>query len=196
MCLILTHLFWIGHYHRPAAVNYRGKYIQWNGMVMGGLHIEMNILNLLGDWLAGGGWTTALVKAVFTTSGLEDAILKSFRVTSARYVHQTTAAASHLLQFSANNEYTNSFAGDKVLLEFTRSCKVRSDQCPQFMYWSMVLDLELLLMQQVWSFREADFRLYVQCLGQLVPWMFSLDHITMPDGTRAHSGYGTVAENP
>ena len=31
-------------------------------------------------------------------------------------------------------------------------------------------------MQLVRSFREANFVLYVQCLGQLVQWMFDFDH--------------------
>ena len=31
-------------------------------------------------------------------------------------------------------------------------------------------------MKLVRSFREANFELNVQCLGQLVPWMFAFDH--------------------
>ena len=54
------------------------KQIQWtwpdlseeNYVVMlGGLHIEMATLNMLGKWLDGSGWSSALVEAGITTSG-------------------------------------------------------------------------------------------------------------------------------
>ena len=41
-------------------------------------------------------------------------------------------------------------------------------------------------MQLVRSFCEADFKLYVQCFGQLVPWMFALDHINYARGLPVH----------
>jgi len=46
----------------------------------------------------------------------------------------------------------------------------------QFQYWALVLELELLALQFIHSLWEAHFTLYVPCLAQLVPWMFSLDH--------------------
>ena len=57
-----------------------------------GLHIEMNILKLLGDWLNGSGWKMALVQAGVTTSERADAISNGSQVTRARYAHQVTAA--------------------------------------------------------------------------------------------------------
>ena len=48
-----------------------------------GLHIEMNILKLLGDWLNGSGWKTALVRAGVTTSERADAISNGSQVTRA-----------------------------------------------------------------------------------------------------------------
>ena len=57
--------------------------------------------------------------------------------------------------------------------------RTNTNNIPQFQYWALVLELELLALQSAiytFSILEADFTLYVQCLGQLVPWMFSLDH--------------------
>ena len=46
---------------------------------------------------------------------------------------------------------------------------------PHFLYWSTVLELELLVLDLVRSIREGKFLLYVQLLSKLVPWMFALD---------------------
>ena len=55
------------------------KQIQWNCtedlgeknyvVVLGGLHIEMLFLKILGQWLEGSGWFAALTEAGVTTSG-------------------------------------------------------------------------------------------------------------------------------
>lgn len=162
------------------------KQIQWTWpdafgedrfvVMMGGLHIEMNVLKLIGDFLSGSGWTTILVQSEVTTAGRADAILKGSHVTRSRYVHQVTAATLYLLQVSAYEKYQESLSPDDENMDFTSWCNARTKQSPQFQYWTTVLELELLVMQFVRSLREADFTLYVQCLGQLVPWMFSLDH--------------------
>ena len=44
-------------------------------------------------------------------------------------------------------------------------------------YWSQVLQLQFIVFQLVRAFRNADFSLYLHSLSQLIPWMFSLDHI-------------------
>ena len=53
-----------------------------------------------------------------------------------------------------------------------------STEHPQLLYWCRVLELELCVLQLVRSLREANFKHYIESLGQLSPWMFSLDHIT------------------
>ena len=50
-------------------------------VVMGGLHIEMYIMKLLGDIVSGSGWTAVFVQSAVTTSGRADAILKGSHVT-------------------------------------------------------------------------------------------------------------------
>lgn len=67
------------------------KQIQWNRqdlygedktvVMMGGLHIEMASLKMLGHWLNQSGWDGALVQADITTRGRADGILKAAHVT-------------------------------------------------------------------------------------------------------------------
>ena len=62
-----------------------GKQVQWHYpdlygedklvMMMGPLHIEMNFLGAIGDWLEGSGWTDLLVKSSITTTGRTESVL-------------------------------------------------------------------------------------------------------------------------
>lgn len=74
-------------------------------VMMGGLHIEMNLLKLLGDWVRESGWTTALLQSEITTFGRADAMLSGKHVTRSRYAHQVTAASLHILQRRAYQQY-------------------------------------------------------------------------------------------
>ena len=75
-------------------------------VIMGGLHIKMNVRKLLGDLLNGSGWTSILVQSEVTSTGRADAILKGSHIKRSRYAHQVTVAALHLLQVSAYLSYT------------------------------------------------------------------------------------------
>ena len=87
------------------------KQIQWNWpethgeahmvIMFGGLHIEMNLLKLLGDWLGGSGWDAALVQAGIVTTGQAENIEKGSQVTRTCYAHQVTSASLYVLQMSA-----------------------------------------------------------------------------------------------
>ncbi len=45
-----------------------------------------------------------------------------------------------------------------------------------FKYWSLVIELELLMCRFVRALREGDFLLYVQVCDELCAWFFVLDH--------------------
>jgi hypothetical protein len=160
------------------------KQIQWNNsdvygedkyvVMMGGLHIEMASLKMLGHWLNNSGWDAALVQADITTPGRADAILKASHVTRSRYAHQVSACALFICQRRAYQAYINR-CGLQEQLSFDDWVKKQSKECPQFLYWSIVLELELLVLELVRSIREGKFLLYVQVLGKLAPWMFVLD---------------------
>lgn len=142
--------------------------------MMGGLHIEMAALKMVGHWLKNSGWDAAIVQADLTTSGRADAILKASHITRSRYAHQVSACALHILQTTAYQAYTES-CGTEKQLDFVSWAKEQRQQHPQFQYWATVLELELLVLELVRSIREGKFLLYIQVLGKLMPWMFLLD---------------------
>ena len=70
-------------------------------VVLGGLHIEMVCLHILGQWLEGSGWCSALVEAEVTTSGKAASLISGSHVKCTRYAHHVTVAALYALQQSA-----------------------------------------------------------------------------------------------
>ena len=77
------------------------KEIQWTWLekygeakfvtVLGGLHIEMATMKVLGDWLQDSEWVEALVQAKVTSPGTADSFLKVAHITRTCHVHQVTA---------------------------------------------------------------------------------------------------------
>ena len=67
------------------------KQIQWEKadlygdekyvVMMGGLHVEMASLKMVGYWLDKSGWDSALVQADITSRGRGDVILKAAHIT-------------------------------------------------------------------------------------------------------------------
>ena len=104
-------------------------------VIMGGLHIEMNVMKLLGDFLNflnGSGWTSILVQSEVTSSGRADAILKGSHITRSRYAHQVTVTALHLLQVSAYLSYTKTIQPGEIELDFKSWCINKGNKFPQF----------------------------------------------------------------
>ena len=54
-------------------------------VMLGGLHVEMALWNVLDDLLDGSGWTTALSEAEVGSSGGADSFLKAAHLTRTRY---------------------------------------------------------------------------------------------------------------
>ena len=83
------------------------KQIQWNWpeshgesqfvIILGGLHIEMCSLKLIGDWLEDSGWVEALVQAKVSSPGTADSFVKVSHITRTRRAHQVTASSLHIL---------------------------------------------------------------------------------------------------
>ena len=162
------------------------KQIQWtwphlseeNFVVMlGGLHIEMAILNMLGKWLDGSGWSSALVEAGVATSGRAAALLSASHVKRSRYAHQVTVASLYILQNSAYHSCCKELPASEEPLPFEIWCQTKSKQHPQFYYWTTVMELELLMLQFIRLLREGNFYLYLDSLNQLAPWFFALDRV-------------------
>ena len=159
------------------------KAIQWNWpgtygeenlvVMMGAFHVEQAALRTLGDWMKGSGWVSALTAAGVASSGVAESFLKVSHVTRARHAHQVTAAALYILQRQAFDKYAEN---PEHRLSFVQWKSERANRHPQFAYWALVLEFELSILQLVRSLRTGDFKLYMQCLSQLLPWFFALDH--------------------
>jgi len=54
-------------------------------------------------------------------------------------------------------------------------CATRQNESPMFMFWSMILQLELTVLTFIRSLRERNFTLYTDSLMALVPYFFALD---------------------
>ena len=144
-------------------------------VMFGGLHIEMAALKMLGHWLSGSGWVEALVQADITSPGTADSFLKAAHVSRTRRAHQITAAALNVLQHRAYDNYCQTQT-DQVPLAFEAWCTQRAENIPQFEYWSIVLELELLVLVFVRSLREGSFSMYLDALTELAKWFHAMDH--------------------
>ncbi|ELU07992.1 hypothetical protein CAPTEDRAFT_216620 [Capitella teleta] len=152
------------------------KQIQWSYaethgedqfvIMFGGLHIEMTLLKILGDWLNESGWTSALVQAGMASPGTANSFIHGSHVSKTRHAHQVTAASLYNLLQEANTDG----------VDFEEWCTKRCKESNRFSYWHQVLSLQVLLLTFVRAHREGDFDLYVQTLGELLPWCFALDH--------------------
>jgi len=62
-------------------------------LMMGGLHMEMAIQNMIGKWLAGSSWTDIFLKAGIATAGRCESLLKVSHVKRTRYAHEVSLAS-------------------------------------------------------------------------------------------------------
>ena len=147
-------------------------------VMMGGLHLEMTTMKMLGHWLNGSGWATVLAESGVTTSGRADEALKGSNVARARHMHQITVAVLFILQHNAYIAYQEKEAnnGNPNPLEVSEWKKKMCDEQPQFYFWSETMNMELDALVFVRSIREANFLLYCQALANLIPLFFAMDH--------------------
>ena len=133
--------------------------------MLGGLHIEMEFLAMIGSWLNGSGWVEILNDSGVSTFGKAESFLKGSHVKRRRYAHQVTACSLYHLLTEA---YTESLASG--FEEFS------SEKChvPQFNFWFITLSLELLLFIFVRSLREENCQLYTEILCKMAPWFICL----------------------
>ena len=96
------------------------KEIQWNWsdlygekkfvVMFGGLYIEMAFLKVIGGWLEGSGWTTALADANVATPGTAESFFKAASVTRSCRAHQVTACSLFILLQKAYTKYKEGVA--------------------------------------------------------------------------------------
>ena len=142
-------------------------------VLLGGLHIEMATLAILGDFLYGSGWTNVLTQAGIATPGTADSFLKGAHVIRTRHAHHVTSSALSIMLRTAYDTYC---LDTSESLPFDDWCVKQVEASPQFHYWYMVMHLECLMLVSVRSIREGNFPIYIIALRALAPWFFALDH--------------------
>ena len=133
---------------------------------MGGLHIEMALLNVLGNRLDGSGWVAIMATANVTTEGRADALQSGSHVSRAQWAHQVTATALFDLQNQAYTAYKDTSEAEKLEVKsFDDWCADMEINHPQFLYWSKTLKLEILFLQFMRAQRESNFLMYIEALA-------------------------------
>ena len=61
-------------------------------------------------------------------------------------------------------------------MDFTTWCNLQKKENPQFLYWYMTYELELLTLTFVRSLRSGNFQLYLDVIPHIVPWFFRMNH--------------------
>ena len=145
-------------------------------VMFGGLHVELTALKAIGKWIEDSGWTGALVQSGIASSGTADSFLKASHVSKTRRAHQITASALKILMLNAYNSYCDVMEEPREKMSFEAWRFKRETESPQFQYWSITLDFELLIMIFVRSLQERNFELYKSALISLMPWFFALNH--------------------
>ena len=150
-------------------------------IMLGGLHLEMAILCLIGMLLKESGWSEILADAGITTPGRAEAMTGASDVKGARYAHQVTMAALNRMMkdaYSKDQEVNELKTNENEEQESFEEWKERHrNDNPLFFFWALILDLEVLLNIYVRSLREGDFKLHLEVLTALVPWFMALDRI-------------------
>lgn len=147
-------------------------------VLTGGLHIEMVMLKVMGDWLEGSGWASVMAAATVTTEGRADSLQKGSHTSRAQWAHQVTAAVLltlHTQAYVSYREIAKTQAPPEIM-SFLQWCQTMEASHPQFCYWNKTLRLQLLFLHFLKSQREANFLMYVETLGHVNPWLFPTGH--------------------
>ena len=157
------------------------KQIQWRWpethgkdhfvIFFGRLHIEIavGLLKTLGDILDASRWTGAVVLAGVATIGTADSFPKAAHVTRTRHI---TASSLYLPLQEAYNQYTSGLDKGQDLMLPEDWCAERVDSSPQFQFWFIILQLELVIFIYVRSVREGNFLLYIDTPSKIVTCFF------------------------
>lgn len=132
----------------------------------------MAALLVLGHWLEDSRWSSALMQANIVSPGVVNSFLKSSNVKRTWRADQVTAAALYSLLRQAYDEYKQTETLEEVL-SFSDWCKRKTQASPQFHFWYVALQLELLYLLFLRSQRTSSLPLYHDVLQKLTPWFLT-----------------------
>ena len=128
----------------------------------------MAALKSIGKLLEDSEWNSAVVDAGMASSRIAS------NVTKTRLAHQITACTLYKLMTEAYKDYCSE---DRSTLTFEEWRDQRMLESPQFQFWHLVLDLELIIFTVIRSFREGNFTLYREALSGLIPYFFANNNV-------------------
>ena len=143
-------------------------------MMLGALHIEDKIHQMIGKPLRDSGWSTVLSQAqLVLISGRAQSALNEHHIKRTRYAHQVSMYL-HLLKHKAYSAYCSGAHGTPDSQQVWEQLSITDN--PQFKYWSTIMELELLRCRFIRSLHVGDFPLYVQVCDELCAWFHVMDH--------------------
>src|SRR6218665_20474 len=155
------------------------KFIQWTWLdthgedkfvvMFGGMHLEMALWNVVGDYLEGSGWTTALIDAGIATAGTADSFLKVSHLARTRNGHQVTLVALVKLQ-KQTSLLTDGCHDEKDYDAWVCDMAKKSST---FKFWNTIIVMEKVILILIRAHRENNFNLYVEAM---VGFFFAFDH--------------------
>ena len=129
---------------------------------------------MIGKLLRNSGWSNILTQPQVLTSGRAQSVLYEHHIKRTRYAHQISVMGLYLLRQKAYDNYCSVVEGPPESLEMWVQ-RSRTHK-PMSMFWSTIVDLELLMCRFIRSLREGDFLLYVQVCDELCSWFHVMDH--------------------
>ena len=146
-------------------------------VTLGAMHTEKMLWGVSGDWLDGSGWVTALTNSGIASSGKAQSFIGVHHICRTRYMHQVSVAAIYTLVKRAYDRHISKANEENThVLTFSNWLMQLQEEQPQADFWFKSMELDLLILHFVKSCRTADFKLYIETLHSLMPWIFALDH--------------------
>ena len=136
--------------------------------LLGPLHVEQVLLTINAELARGTGVDSMLDTCDLSVQSAGAAVVGNPFITRARYLVQVQLTALDRIKQEA---YAESGATD--FEAWSDSNRATNDN---FLYWSIVMDLQTLILLLVRSLREKDLRMYRACLAASVKYFFALDH--------------------
>ena len=106
------------------------------------------------------------------TAGVADSLIKVSHVARTKQANQIAAGALGLFLHEAYGMYKREVP--HVYESMEAWIDRRKRESPQFHYWHVAFQLEVLVLSFVRSLRSANFQLYVECITKLTPFGFSV----------------------
>ena len=102
--------------------------------------------------------------------GFAEPLLSGSKVLKTRYAGQVTLCALKILLKRAYND-------DAQTHPFKEWKRNKENKYPQFKFWSLTCDMEMLLLHFARSLRSKNFKLFNESLEEMLPLFFALDHL-------------------